>query len=394
MRNVPGVQPRIDSPLRVTAGASAVTVLAMLPVFLVGALAVLIRSELGFNEAALGIAVAGYFLMSSLASIPGGLLSDRVGARPVILLAGVGTITALVGIAAFTTSWSILALLLLLAGVSGGVAQPAANLLLAQGVGAARQGLAFGAMKAAAPTATLLAGAAVPALGLTVGWRWAFAFACVVGLLALIIVGPTRCRARDQRPSPRRRTRTSPALKVLAVALGCASIGVTCLSVFFVESAVRTGVDLSVAGTLLAVSSAVGVAARILVGWFADRHGRRFLVGVAVLLVAACVGSALLAFADGTATVALAAVIGFGPGWAWPGLLNLAVVRHNRNAPATAIGVIQTGGHFGAVIGPPIFGALVAATSFRIAWTFSAAVTLAAAVLVVVGREMLERGSG
>ena len=51
-----------------------------------------------------------------------------------------------------------------------------------------RQGLSFGVKQAAIPVSTLLAGAAVPTVALTVGWRWAFVAAAVAALTALALV--------------------------------------------------------------------------------------------------------------------------------------------------------------------------------------------------------------
>ena len=55
--------------------------------------------------------------------------------------------------------------------------QLASNTSLSRQVPAGRQGLSFGVKQAAIPVSTLLAGAAVPVVALTVGWRWAFVLA-------------------------------------------------------------------------------------------------------------------------------------------------------------------------------------------------------------------------
>ena len=47
-----------------------------------------------------------------------------------------------------------------------------------------RQGLALGIQKSGIPTASLLGGLAVPAVGLTIGWSWAFVLG---GLLAFAV---------------------------------------------------------------------------------------------------------------------------------------------------------------------------------------------------------------
>ena len=64
--------------------------------------------------------------------------------------------------------------------------QLASNLTLSRSVPAHRLGLSFGVKQAAIPLATLLAGAAVPAVALTVGWRWAYVIASGLAVLALL----------------------------------------------------------------------------------------------------------------------------------------------------------------------------------------------------------------
>src|SRR5205823_1137887 len=85
------------------------------------------------------------------------------------------------------------------------------NLTLARSVPAHRLGLSFGVKQAAIPLATLLAGAAVPAVALTVGWRWAYVIAA--GLAVLALVGAPRAGepyVRIPGPPPGARAATSP----------------------------------------------------------------------------------------------------------------------------------------------------------------------------------------
>src|SRR5829696_8760617 len=162
---------RLDAPrsagARAMAGASGATVGAVLPVFLLGGQSVLVAAELGFDAGGLGLAVSAFFAVSALASVPTGRLVERFGptitTRAGILLAA----GSLLGVAALARSYLALVLFLLIGGVANGLAQLGSNLSLARHVPPGRQGLAFGVKQAAVPAATLLAGVAVPALGLT-----------------------------------------------------------------------------------------------------------------------------------------------------------------------------------------------------------------------------------
>ena len=59
------------------------------------------------------------------------------------------------------------------------------RILRAGQVPAGRQGLSFGVKQAAIPVSTLLAGAAVPTVALTLGWRWAFVLGGLRAMAAL-----------------------------------------------------------------------------------------------------------------------------------------------------------------------------------------------------------------
>ncbi|MGH3682535.1 MAG: MFS transporter, partial [Natronosporangium sp.] len=186
------------APVRTTVGAVTTTIASVVPVFLVGGLAVQIGAELDFSPAGLGVAVAIYFGVSALTSVPAGALVERFGpvvtARAAILLAA----GCLLAIAAATSYPTLVAVLALGAGANG-LGQLSSNATLTQ-VPPGRQGLSFGIKQAAIPLATLLAGVSVPAVALTLGWRWAFGFAAVAALGARALVPPD---GRGARRGPR-----------------------------------------------------------------------------------------------------------------------------------------------------------------------------------------------
>ena len=376
---------------RATLAASLSTVLGTLPVFLVGALAVFIRADLRFGEAALGLAVATFFGLAALGSYPAGRLAERLGAGPTTAAGAVLSVASLLGIAALASDLVTLLVFLGLAGVSNALAQIGSNLALARAVPAHRQGLAYGLKQAAIPTATLLAGLAVPALALTVGWRWAFGLAAALALPLALVHEPVRVSSGHRAPSDtvERRALPTRALVILAVGAGCAAGAANSLGGFLVESAVTDGVDAGRAGAVVAVASALGVVTRVGLGWGADRLQRTHLRVVAVQLAVGALGFALLA--QGRGGLVPGALLGFLGGWSWPGLLNFAVVRANRTAPAAATGVTQGGVFVGGALGPVLFGSLVSVGSYPTAWRAMAALGACGSVLVLIGDRVLRR---
>lgn len=377
--------------LAVTA-ATVCTVLVVLPTVLLGALAVLVRAELGFDEARLGIAVAVFFGVTALTSAPGGRLGDILGARRAMILGGTMSAGAMASIGLLASNWGHLVAFLALAGVGNGLAQPAANIALAQGVSLRRQGLAFGMKQAAVPIAIFLAGVAIPAVGLTVGWRWAFIGTGVLLLLLVAVTHDMRAGPRAARPDERLRVTGTArrTLLLLAVATGCGAGASSALGTFLVESTVRAGQSLGTASVVLVVGSVCGIAARLLAGLVADRSDGAPLGGIGAMLLLGAAGYLGLAFSDVTVVLWAGTILAFAAGWGWPGLMVLSVVRLHRGIPGAATGVTQSGAAAGGVAGPLIFGFVASQVSFQAAWLAAGTQALIAAGLMFLALRLHE----
>ena len=371
---------------RAVIGAVTTTTVAVLPVFLTGGLAVQISAELGFDPAGLGLVVALYFGVSALASLPCGWLVERFGSGPTSRIAVLGAAGVMIAVGTQARSYTGLLVLLLTGAWCNVLAQLASNLTLARYVPASRLALSFGIKQSAIPIATLLAGAAVPTVALTVGWRWAFLIGAAIALAALLVT--PRDTAGRERTLAAPGERAMAALVVLGIAAGLAAAAANALGIFLVASAVDRGIDPGTAGLTLTLGSVVGLALRLLHGWLADRRSGGHIAVVAGSLLLGAGGLALLAV-PGTPALVIGTALGFGLGWAWPGLLQFAVVRLNPSAPAAATSIVQTGVYAGGFVGPVGFGYLVVHLSFPTAWLVGAATMLVAAALMVLGRRML-----
>jgi MFS family permease len=367
-------------------GGVTTTTVCTLPVFLTGALVVQISSELHFDPAGLGVVVAVFFGVSALLSLPAGWVVERFGAARTSRVAVAGAAVVMLGLAWLTTSYAALVVLLVCAAWSNPLGQLSANMTLARLVPPSRLGLSFGIKQAAIPAATLLSGAAVPAVALTVGWRWAYVGGAGLALLALLL-SPAGAPGGTRKPTGRSGLATG-ALSVLGVAAGLGASACSALGIFLVASAVDQGVDVGLAGIMLTVGSVVGLSVRLVHGWLADRRDGGHIAVVATSLLLGAGGLALLAVPGGPPLV-IGTVLGFGLGWAWPGLLQFAVVQLNPEAPAAATSIVQMGVYAGGLIGPLTFGLLAARLSFPAAWLIMAGVLVAAAVTMLVGRRML-----
>lgn len=377
------------------AAASLGAVATSLSIFLVGALAVQIRSALGLSLGGLGLAVSVYYLAAASAAVPAGRLAENLGGTRTMRIAAAGAVICLALVAALARNLWALAAILAAAGALDATMQPAANLFLVRRIAAGRRGLAFGVKQAAVPFASLLGGLAVPALGLTVGWRWAFAGAAVLAVVALLAIPAPRTtlaqrrRARGDKP----RVALAP-LVVLAVGFGMSMLSIAALTTFLVTSAVASGLGDGSAGLLVGLAGGLAAGVRISVGARADQSKGRHLRLVGCMLIVGAAGYVLLA-AGSAARLAPLTVVGalvtYGAGWGWNGVFNMAVSVSHPAAPAKASGITFTGNRVAGIAGPFLFALLVTHTSYSTAWLAAAGASLAAATTMFLGDRMLYR---
>jgi predicted MFS family arabinose efflux permease len=352
----------------------------VLPGFLVGSLALQIRSDLDVSVASVAVGVTVFFAAGAVGAGPGGRFAERVGGLSAMRGCAVVTAACLLLAALLAQSLAVLLALLAVAGLANAVCQPAINLFMADQVPLDRQGLAFGIKQSAIPAAVLVSGLALPVLALPLGWRPTFAI-CAGGALAVAAV--VRRTATSFAPPPERPRPPRPSRKLVIIAVGAAlaSAGPNSLGAYLVASAVDVGIAEGVAGILSAAGSASSLLVRIAVGHRADRRRDYGFSTMVALLVAGAGGFALLAVGEPAPFVA-GAFVAFAFGWGWPGLFNLAVVDLHREAPGAATGVSQTGIYVGAAAGPAVYGVLSAEIGYAAAWGVTGGLCLIAAAAV------------
>lgn len=373
----------------VATAAVTVTTVGVLPVYLVSVLSVQVRADLGFGPATLGLLAAGFFGTSALTSFVAGPVATRLGSSAVVRGAAATSAVSLLLIAGLAGSLPVLAAALVLGGCANGLGQPASNALISSAVSESRQGLAFGVKQAAIPMSTLLGGLAVPLIAIPFGWRSAFTLAGVLAVLVAVSVprgAATASTARE--PSVAAGPFRRVPLLVLSGGIMLAAGSGNALGAFFVASTVSSGVAPGNAGLLAAVASIGGVTTRVLLGWLADRMQARWLLVVAGQMGVGAIGYVMLATGR-PLLMAAGGLLAYCSGWAWAGLATYAVSRMHHGMTARATGYTQAGLGAGSALGPLAFGAAVAATSYEVAWHATAALTVVASLVCVLGRHLL-----
>ncbi len=374
---------------------SSALVLAALPIFMVGGLAVQIRAELGLTEVALGGAVTAGFIVGALSAPFGGRIADRIGPRTALYVGGFLSATSLLGLGLVADSWVEMTAFLSLAGLAISVTDPGLAILVNDWVTQDIQGLAFGVKEASIPAASLVAGAAVPAIALTIGWRWAFA----VGLLPLVAVLVLLRHIPEPRHGGQRRRADKPGTtehvrvptKAIAITAVAAALGTTAASgvgVFLTESAVAMGMSPGAAGVLLATGSVAGIITRVSTGVIADQWGGPQFRLIAGMLA---IGAATVALGgSGNSLLLVVGTVGaFTGGWGWTGLYFLSLVKSSPSNPGAVAGIGAAGLGAGNAAGPILFGLTAQSISFRAAWLAAGAVAGLASLLMLIAKRQM-----
>jgi len=377
-------------------GHSAPLVIAILgtatttfPLFLTGALAVVIRRHLNMSATELGVLVASFALAGAVMAVAIGPRIESIGAVELMRIAAVLAVCALVAVAVLARSFVTFEVPLVLAGLANGTMQPAANAYLSDMVDPGKQGRAYGVKQAAIPIGTLLAGLSVPWVGLTIGWQYAYLFAAVVGLGVLVLLLRAERRHLEDRVRGRTRVVLAP-LVWLSIGAGLGAGAANALGAFFVSSAVHAGLGPGMAGYVAALGSAANLVTRLSFGVRADRRGGNHLRVVVASLGVGVVGYLGLAL-GGTAISVLAAVAAYAGGWGWNGLFLYAIAHSHPDAPGHATALTQAGTFAGTVAGPFAFGLVVDHAGFRVAWVVAAGLAALAMVAMLIGRALLRR---
>ena len=339
---------------------------ASFPVVLTGAMSIEMRDDIGFDNASLGIAVTSYYMVSALLSTWCGRVAERIGPRRTLQGAAAFAALACGGIAV-ADRLAVLVVFLAVGGISVALAQPASNAIIMERIPHRRRGLAFGIKQSSIPGGTALAGLAVPVIGLTVGWRWAFVGAALMSLAAIAAIPSSPPRLESQHSNRGVLRGSYRMLVVLAVAAALGAAPAMSLPVFLTASAVERDFSPAAAGALLALGSIGGLAVRLVAGARADHRTGGHLRPIAVLMSLGTIG--LLGMTLGhPIAFTLATLLAFGAGWAWQGLFNHAVTNRWPESPAAATGVTQTGVFVGGIIGPPTFGWVASQSSDEFGW--------------------------
>lgn len=388
---------QVVSPRPVLGVVSTVSILGVLPVFLFAALFVMIREDIPLALTQLGLLTSVFYATAAISSVPAGVVCERLGPRWALRVSAAGSLVSLLGLSTVTRGFAEFVPWLVLGGIGDALSKPASNLGLGSLPKVRNLGLIFGIKQSAIPLTTMMAGAAVPLLGLTVGWRWTLV---LLGSATLVAFGFADARSglpRRRRTAAgafnRRALSWDPPLVLIACGAGFGVAAGATMNAFYVESAVDIGLSTSAAGTALAACGGLTILTRLVAGTFIDRRkGETSFRTVGKMMLAGGAAVVALGLASSPAVFVAVSVIAFSAAWGWNGMFHFVLVRRYLDSPAAVTGVVSLGIFCGATVGPAGFGFLAARGGRSAGWFLLGSFLVSAAVcLFAAGREIARR---
>ncbi len=335
------------------------------------ALIPLLPAHLGISFIELGFALTAFNLVSLVVQTPLGFLTDRVGARR-MLIAGLVLGGASFLLLAVTKSYLFLILAMMSAGLANGVYHPADYAMLSRGIRGEKMGRAFsfhtfaGFMGGAAAPAVLLTATAFGGVPLAFALSGALAF----GVALLLAISPpedggsasARVTTRAGGPSVNGLrglvTPTVLSLMLLYVLLSLCTSGIQNFSVSAFTSGFGVGLPMANAAlTGFLLASALGV---LIGGVLADRTRRHGIVASLALLMSAML-VLLVALIDlpHLLLVMVMTAAGFLFGMIAPSRDMLVRAASPVGAEGRVFGIVSTGFNIAGLFGPMFYAWLL-----------------------------------
>ena len=364
--------------------------------------------EFGVQTSWVGVFVGIVYAGGMFASLACGGFIERYGS---IRVSQASVVFCAIGVCAMAAAPAYapaaLALAAVVIGIGYGPVTPASSHLLQRTAPPSRMALTFSIKQTGVPAGAALAGALLPALALSIGWRAAFAIVALAGAAVIGIAQPIRAELdADRRPhhgfsfagifAPLGLLRQSPTLMELALVSLAYSATQVCLTSFLVVHLTETlHWTLVSAGFALTAATVGGVAGRIGWGYVADRllAPRHVLMLIGCLAGACGIGMALATRAWSSAALVPLALLFGATAIGWNGV-QLAEVA--RLAPPGTAGKVTGASGFvtfaGVVIGPPSFALLATLTgSYRTGFAVFAAISIAGALALTRSQKSDDR---
>ena len=344
-------------------------------------LAPALRAEYALSLPEVGLVIAAVNVGSVLTLIPWGLLADRIGERFVLAGGLVGASAALV-VAAFASSFAVFVAAITVAGALGAGVNAASGRAVMGWFEERQRGFALGIRQTAVPLGGMAAALALPPIAAAWGLRGglvALACGCFVAALAGL-TGLREAPEIDEELGDLAHPLKDVRIWRLSIGSGLilgAQASILGFVVLFLHG--ERGLSTAEAGGILALIQLLGAALRILSGRWSD-HVRARIAPLRQLALALAVSLVVTAaLTEGPLAVLLPALVAAGAiSLSWNALSFTAAAELAGPARSgAALGFQQTALSVASTAAPPLFAAVVAASSWGVGFGLAALFPLA-----------------
>ncbi|AEA12348.1 major facilitator superfamily MFS_1 [Thermoproteus uzoniensis 768-20] len=322
-----------------------------------------------------GVVFALFFAGYVAVQIPAGVLSDKIGPARVAsaALLGLAGASALSGLA---PDMEVEYAASLAMGLAAGWIYPATVKLLSSEFRGGELPVAMGYYSLAWPLSVVLSGLALPAVSISLGWRWDYyIIAAASAALALAYV-PLRVSAvvgagQARRPS------LGNGVAVVSAAGFLFFAAYWTVTLYAYKYFLDIGLNDYYAGLAYSMTALLGIPATVAAGYVIRRLGvKRTLVAFEGIY-----GALVAALAAGPATVfPVAAAMGFVRFVITPAN-STAVSKIGGESAGSAAGTANLFWQLSGAVAPPIASAIVATIGFKALWIFAGALSAASAAI-------------
>jgi MFS family permease len=347
------------------------------------AIGVDIQNAFGLGPAGFGAVFAAVGLGSAVALIPAGMLVDRFGARPVLLIGAAINLCAYLA-ASVAPNAALFAAAIFLAGIGSSAVPVAGMSSLLREFPPERRGVALGWRQLAVPMGGAIGAAALPVLAHIGGVRLALIVTAVAtASTATVFAWLSAAGGGSARRMRLDGALTARGMRPLLV-VGLFYVYALGASLTYIVAAARDdGLGKAEAGALFVVLNVSAAASRLVWGRMADRGGGtrrvRTLVEIGVLAAVAGLAMAPVLHVGFVLAVPVTVALGFGC-FGWNGVLYVTageLVGPDR--AARAVGVASTMVFGAGALAAPVSGLVAEHAGYDVMWLTAAACSAAGA---------------
>ena len=340
----------------------------------------------GAGAFAIGLLIAVYDFAELFAKPAAGILADRRGMKPVLLI---GLVVFIVGSLLFLIVNPKLLLLVRFVQGLGAAALSTVSISLVARYFETDRGRAFGVYNAIKGSGYVIAPAAGGFLATRYGFTTIFIVSASIGLVALIVSvflpnDPGGRLEDDDEPSLRaslqifRDPRLMPIYAVIVINMFLVGILFGFLPVYVHG----LGYSATRSGTVVSIATAAYLLIQPVAGALADRYAMRTTVLIGLLVAALCIMA--ITFASGWVLIGMVIAAGMGIGTVWTNSDALVGASASPSELGASIGAAQSFKEFGDMVGPVLVGGLTQFFGVRVGFVTCGAV--AVVLLVILAR--------